>query len=229
MRGDGRTVPINEWLLPQIQAVADLAQPDNWTPVENSVRRIDDVHRAIRSGQITCQGLLEAYLSRAKAYNGVSNALVTKDGAPIPEAPGVVRAGAPLKFPTTTVKASTVLPNLEQYVGPPIEFGRMEPTSSDPSVQQQFGMTIGIPNAGQVNALGTINIRGERSVTCKGDFDKAPSTGPLPAGAVVVSLTRWASSDQVQVPGWVRDCVGVDGKRHARCSRPVMSPRRSSA
>src|ERR1700730_16540019 len=40
---------------------------------------IDDVHRAIRSGQITCQGLLEAYLSRAKAYNGVSNALVTKD------------------------------------------------------------------------------------------------------------------------------------------------------
>jgi amidase len=144
---------------------------------------IDDVHRAIRTGQITCQGLVEAYLNRAKAYNGVSNTLVTKDGAPIPEAPGVVRAGTPLKFPTTTVKASTVLPNLEQYVGPPIEFGRMEPTSSDPSVQQQFGMTVGIPNAGQVNALGTINIRGERSVTCKGDFDKAPSTGPLPAGA----------------------------------------------
>jgi hypothetical protein len=44
-------------------------------------------------------------------------------------------------------------------------------------------MTVGIPNAGQVNALGTINIRGERSVTCKGDLDTAPGKGPLPAGA----------------------------------------------
>ena len=49
----------------------------------------------------------------------------------------------------------------------------MEPTASDPTVQQQFGMTIGIPNAGQLNALGTLNIRGERSVTCKGDRDQA--------------------------------------------------------
>jgi len=34
-----------------------------------------------------------------------------------------------------------------------------------------------------VNALETLNVRGERSITCKGDFDKAPSAGPLPAGA----------------------------------------------
>jgi Asp-tRNA(Asn)/Glu-tRNA(Gln) amidotransferase A subunit family amidase len=94
-----------------------------------------------------------------------------------------VRAGAPLKFPTQTVKASTLLPDLDQYQGPPIEFGRMEPTASDSSVQQQYGMIVGIPNAGQVNALSTINIRGERSVTCKGDFDKPPSAGPLPPGA----------------------------------------------
>src|SRR4029077_326960 len=53
-------------------------------------------------------------------------------------------------------------------------------------VQQQFGMTVGIPNAGQVRALGMINIRGERSTTCKGEFDKHPSTGPLPAGAPAV-------------------------------------------
>ena len=141
------------------------------------------MHRAISAGEITCQGLVQAYLNRAKAYNGVSNALVTMDGASIPQATGAVRAGAPLKFPTTTIKASTVLPDLAQYVGPPIEFGRMEPTASDPAVQQQYGMTVGIPNAGQVNALGTINIRGERSVTCKGDLDTAPGKGPLPAGA----------------------------------------------
>jgi len=144
---------------------------------------ISDVHRAIKAGQMTCHGLVQTYISRAKAYNGVSNQLVTEDGAPIPAASGTVRAGAPLKFPTTTVKASTLLPNLDQYVGPPIEFGRMEATASDPAVQQQYGMTVGIPNAGQVNALGTINIRGERSVTCKGEFDKHPSKGPLPTGA----------------------------------------------
>ena len=59
----------------------------------------------------------------------------------------------------------------------------MEPTVSDPSVVAQMGMRVGIPDAGQVNALETLNIRGERSVTCKGAFDAHPSTGPLPAGA----------------------------------------------
>jgi len=90
---------------------------------------------------------------------------------------------APLRFPTRTVAASAVLPDLDKYRGPPLEFGRMEATASDPSVQQQYGMIVGIPNAGRVNALATLNIRGERSVTCKGDFDRHPSQGPLPPGA----------------------------------------------
>src|SRR5260370_6421261 len=59
----------------------------------------------------------------------------------------------------------------------------MEGTASNPSGQQQFGMIVGIPNAGQVNALATLNIRGERSVTCRGDFDRHPSKGPLPPDA----------------------------------------------
>src|SRR4051794_2981369 len=136
---------------------------------------IPDVHRAIREGQITCRGLVQAYLNRARAYNGVCNRIVTEEMAP------------------------TVLPNFSDYQAavkstadrpdgapgktPPIEFGRMEPTSSDPTVLQQFGMTVGIPNAGQVRALGMINVRGQRSVTCKGDFDKHPSAGALPAAA----------------------------------------------
>ena len=147
---------------------------------------IDDIHRAIRDGQITCRGLIQLYINRAKAYNGVSDMLVTRDGAPIPPAPGVVRAGSPLKFPTQTIAISELLPNFDQYAGPPIEFGRMEPTASDPTVQQQYGMAIGIPRAGQLNALGTLNIRGERSVTCKGDRDRRPSDGPLPAGSPAV-------------------------------------------
>src|SRR6185503_367819 len=53
----------------------------------------------------------------------------------------------------------------------------------DPEVEQQFGMIAGIPDAGQLNALATLNIRGERSVTCRGDYDRHPSAGPLPPGA----------------------------------------------
>lgn len=142
---------------------------------------IADIQNAITSGQVTCQGVVQAYLERAKAYNGSCTALVTETGAPIPSAPGIVRAGAPLKFPTATVPASKVLPNLGAYAGPPIEYGRMEPTISDPSVQQQYGLRVGMPNAGQLNALETINLRGERSVTCKAGCDAHPSTGALPA------------------------------------------------
>src|SRR5262245_60946651 len=144
---------------------------------------IDDLHAAIRSGATAVVEVVQHYLARVRAYNGVSSMLVTPDGAPVPEAKGVVRGGSALRFPTQTVKASTILPDLDKYQGPPLEFGRMEATASNPSVQQQFGMIVGIPNAGQLNALGTLNIRGERSVTCWGDFDRHPSKGPLPPGA----------------------------------------------
>ncbi len=144
---------------------------------------IDQLHEAIRAGRTTCVAVVQHYIDRARAYNGVCSRLVTEDGAPVPEATGAVRATAPLRFPAETVKASTIFPDLDKYKGPPLEFGRMEPTASDPSVQQQYGMITGIPNAGQLNALATLNIRGERSVTCRGEFDRHPSEGPLPPGA----------------------------------------------
>jgi amidase len=144
---------------------------------------IDELHAAIRAGQITCVDVVQDYIARARAYNGVCSLLVTETGAPVSEAAGPVRAGTPLRFPTETVKASAVLPGLDKYKGPPLEFGRMEPTASDPSVKQQYGMIVGKPNAGQLNALATLNIRGERSVTCRGEFDRHPSLGPLPPGA----------------------------------------------
>src|SRR5690242_12854149 len=135
------------------------------------------------AGHTTCVSVVKHYLDRVRAFNGVSSLLVTEDGAPIPEATGAVRGMAPLHFPTETVDASTMFPDLDKYKGPPLELGRMEPTASDPSVQQQYGMIAGKPNAGQLNALATLNIRGERSVTCRGDFDRHPSAGPLPPGA----------------------------------------------
>jgi Asp-tRNA(Asn)/Glu-tRNA(Gln) amidotransferase A subunit family amidase len=144
---------------------------------------IGELHQAIRSGQTDCVSVVRHYIDRVRAYNGVASMLVTEDGAPVPEAPGMVRGLAPLRFPTETVSASSLLPDLQNYDGPPLEYGRMETTASDPEVCQQLGMIVGIPNATQVNALATLNIRGERSVTCKGDFDRHPSLGPLPPGA----------------------------------------------
>ena len=129
------------------------------------------------------RGCPRHYIERARAYNGVASVLVTEDGAAIPEAMGAVRALAPLRFPTATVRASSILPDIDKYRGKPLEFGRMEATASDPSVQQQYGMIAGIPDGGQLNALATLNIRGERSVTCRGEFDRHPSLGPLPPGA----------------------------------------------
>src|SRR3954447_6248065 len=144
---------------------------------------IGELHAAIKAEATTCVAVVHNYIERVQAYNGVASALVTEDGAPVAPASGTVRAGKPLRFPTATVKASTVLPDLDRYQGPPLEYGRMEATASDPGVQQQFGMIVGIPNAGQVNALATLNLRGERSVTCRGDFDRHPSLGALPSGA----------------------------------------------
>src|SRR6476619_3003662 len=144
---------------------------------------IGELHAAIKAEATTCVAVVQTYIARVRAYNGVASALVTGEGAPVAPAIGTVRAGTALRFPTETVKASTLLPKLDKYTGPPLEYGRMEATASDPGVQQQFGMIVGIPNAGQVNALATLNIRGERSVTCRGDFDRHPSLGSLPPGA----------------------------------------------
>jgi Asp-tRNA(Asn)/Glu-tRNA(Gln) amidotransferase A subunit family amidase len=161
---------------------ADLSGP----PFKLIEATIDDIQRAIRRGEITCKALVEAYLARVAAYNGPCTQLVTADGAPIPPAQGYVRSGARIAYPTETFPISSVLPNLEQYVGPPIDFGHMEPSVSEPTALQQIGLVTGIPDAGQVNALETLNIRGERSLTCAGAFDKHPDDGPLPDGAPAV-------------------------------------------
>src|SRR6187397_1878590 len=56
---------------------------------------IAGIHDAIKSGATTCTGIVEAYIERAKAYNGVCTALITPDVADIPATTGYVRAGSP--------------------------------------------------------------------------------------------------------------------------------------
>ena len=155
----------------------------NTKPFQIVEASISDLHAAIQNGSTTCVATVEQYIARCAAYNNPSSLLVTKDGKPIAPPPGTVRAKKAIAFPTQTVCAEDLLPDLNQYQGKPLEFGRMDHTASDPQVMQQYGMIVGKPNAGQLNAIATINIRGERSVTCKGDFDLHPSKGPLPSGA----------------------------------------------
>ncbi len=145
---------------------------------------ITDIQNAIRAGKVSCKQVVQMYLDRTKAYNGACTALLTADGKPIPPATGMVRAGAPLKYPTQTANVGSVFPGYnEEYKGTPYDLGHMETAVSDPSVQLQMGLRVGIFDAGQLDAFETINIRGERSITCKGDFDRNPKDGPLPAGA----------------------------------------------
>ncbi len=145
---------------------------------------IGDLHFAIKLKQVTCFDVVRHYIHRAQLFNGTSTKLVTFDGNEVPtSAKGTLRAGIEILFPEDTVSAQNIFPDLDHYAGPTIEFGRMESTASDKEVQQQFGMIQGIPKSGQLNALSTLNIRGERSVTCKGDYDRHPDEGPLPDGA----------------------------------------------
>ena len=118
---------------------------------------------------------MQAYINRARAYNGTCNQLVTEEN--VSSVPAELRRiqggregdGEPAAGRSAEDAADRVRP------------AGADGVRSD--VQQQYGMTVGVPNAGQLRALGMLNIRGERSVTCKGEFDRHPSKGPLPAGA----------------------------------------------
>mgnify|MGYP003352579215 CR=1 FL=1 len=56
---------------------------------------IGELHAAIQRGQITCVEVVQRYIARVRAYNGVSSMLVTQDGAPVAPATGTVRRTLP--------------------------------------------------------------------------------------------------------------------------------------
>ncbi|HJU20850.1 MAG TPA: hypothetical protein VJ770_30755 [Stellaceae bacterium] len=45
---------------------------------------IDELHAAIRAGRIPCVQVVQYYIDRARAYNGVASLIATEDGAPQP-------------------------------------------------------------------------------------------------------------------------------------------------
>jgi amidase len=155
------------------------ARPDDKFHLEEAT--INQVHAAIKSGQISCQGLVQAYINRAKAYNGWGTQPVTEDMAPA-------------IFPNYDEYKAAVAATVDLEPGDPrktvpLEFGRWEPTATDPTVKSQYGWIEGIPNSPRTSGLATINIRGERSVTCKGDFDKKEGR-PADAPAVCEHIAQ---------------------------------------
>ena len=195
-------------LLPGVAVAQPETSPSETFRLEEAT--IEGIHRAIQNGQISCQGLVQAYVERARAYNGACTRLVTLDGAPVAPASGPVRTGSPVRFPSSTVPVSSILPEFDRYAGIPLDLGRMEPTISDPAVQAQYGMVAGVPAAGQVNALSTLNLRGERSVTCSGGCDAHPSTGELPADCPAVCEAFRQQPDAVERAVELDAQYGVD-------------------
>ena len=126
----------------------------------------------------------ERYIARVRAFNGVCSKLVTKDGATVRDGN---RHRARIGTDCVSHRDGESLYRASRFgqisEGRPSNLAAWSRPRRTASVHQQFGMIVGIPNAGQVNALATLNIRGERSVTCKGDFDLHPSKGPLPPAA----------------------------------------------
>ena len=172
------------------------------------------------AGAITCRGVVQAYLDRAQGLQRrVQLRSSRRTARRFRPRQGTVRAGAPLKFPDQDGRRSRrCCPTSISTRDRRSSSGGWKPTASDPDVQQQYGMTVGMPNAGQVNALGTINVRGERSVTCKGDFDKHPS-GPLPATRRR-SATSSASSPMRSSGrrSSTRSTAGARTSRRCRCT-----------
>ena len=80
---------------------------------------IEELHAAIKSGQITCVEIVQHYIDRVRAYNGVASALVTPKTAPGPCSTGRRARASATALPTATVKASTILPDLDKYKGRP--------------------------------------------------------------------------------------------------------------
>src|SRR5215813_13234264 len=84
--------------------------------------RIKDVHRAIKLGQISCQGVLQAYINRIRAYDGACVELANPNDGNDPK---------------------NFFPNVSQYTGTPLQPGTMRPTISDPSKLQMSGTISG--------------------------------------------------------------------------------------
>ena len=120
-------------------AAVPSARQQGRAPFQVEEATIASIHAAIQSGQTTCRQVVQAYIDRARAYNGVCTGLVTTDGATFRRRRATCVRARRSRSRRKTVAASTVFPDLDKYQGLPLDYGRMEPTVSDPSVDAPDG------------------------------------------------------------------------------------------
>ena len=89
---------------------------------------IEELHAAIRAGEITCVQVVQHYIARARAFNGVASALVTEDGAPIAAAKGAVRAQSAAALPDAHRERLDAPPRSRQVPG---SAARIRPHGAD--------------------------------------------------------------------------------------------------
>src|SRR3954465_14646631 len=56
---------------------------------------IGELHAAIKAEATTCVAVVQTYIARVRAYNGVASALATAEGPPVAPGTGPGRAGGP--------------------------------------------------------------------------------------------------------------------------------------
>jgi hypothetical protein len=83
--------------------------------------RIEDIHRAIKSRQITCEKLVQAYINRIPAYDGMCVAPVNPNDASDP---------------------NNFFADVAKYTGTPLQPGVMQATISDPSKLHKVTMEL---------------------------------------------------------------------------------------
>ena len=172
------------------RAVRDRGSHDRQHPDRHQVRRRPRARASCRHTSIA-----------RRAYNGVCTALVTADGARHPPANGYVARGQAARVSRRRPsKASAVFPDLDQYQGLPLEYGRMETTVSDPSVMAADGHARRHPGCGPAErardaqhprrALGDLQGRVRRaSVDRSAARRRARGLRRIPAS----SPTRWSA------------------------------------
>ena len=167
---------------------------------------IGGIHNAIKEGQITCQGLVESYINRAKAYNGVCTQLVTRDGAPSrafrrrggQRVSSVSRPNPPLLAHGFATRRSAGWP-MALAVG-----DANRGSDSTPPRLKRWGTHPGIPASGGGSALAVFPGRIRPfSLTASPPRDRATQVGDANRGSdsTPPPLKRWGTQPGIQASG----------------------------
>ena len=127
--------------------------------------------------------------------------------------------------PRRRSRRRAVFPDLDQYQGLPLEYGRMETTVSDPSVWQQMGMRVGIPERRADQRARDIEHSRRAFRHLQRQVRRASVDGPAARGCAaglrrIPQATRCARARRASS---MRSTAAIPTSRRCRCT--ASSPR----